>query len=133
MMRRSAFALALVVMIFTLSLSCGGRGSRPKGSAQPSLISRADIERVRARSALDAVQRFRADVLMRRAPSSINLDKRLYPVVFLNEQFYGPIDELRNFPADGIEEIHILTGPNAQTKFGSQYGGGVIQIISRIG
>jgi outer membrane cobalamin receptor len=36
-------------------------------------------------------------------------------------------------PADGVQEIRLFTGPDAVTKFGSQYGGGVIQIVSRSG
>ena len=35
-------------------------------------------------------------------------------------------------PVDGIEEIRILSGTDAVTKFGSQYGGGIIQVIARV-
>jgi outer membrane cobalamin receptor len=128
-MRLSAFGLALGVV--TLCTACA-RGGNTAGSLQVSLISRADIERVHARTALDAVQRFRSDILVARAPSSVLLQKRTYPVVFMNDQFLGQVDELRHIPADGIEEIHILSGTDATTKFGSQYGGGVIQIIARV-
>jgi len=113
--------------------ACMHRGSSEQ--AQPALISvitRADIERIHARSALDAVQRLRSDVLTARAPSSVLLNKHVHPVVFLNDQYLGAVDELQHYPADSIEEIRILSGPDAVTKFGSQYGGGVIQIIARI-
>ena len=97
------------------------------------IITREDIERVKARTALDAVQRLRSDVLVSRtAPSSILLSKHLHPVVFLNDQYYGAIDELRHIPANDVEEIRILNGADAVQKFGSDYGGGVIQIISRV-
>jgi outer membrane cobalamin receptor len=59
------------------------------------------------------------------------LNKQIHPVVFLNEQYYGAVDELRHMPADGVQEIHFFTGQDAVIKFGSQYGGGVIQIVSR--
>jgi glutaredoxin len=96
-------------------------------------ITREDIEKVHARTALDAVQRLRGDVLVSRyAPSSILLNKQLHPVVFLNDQYYGAIDELRHIPAGEVEEIRILNGSDAVQKFGSQFGGGVIQIISRV-
>ena len=131
-MRRATLTLALVVAtIGTIVSSCSRHGSSRGAASPPSLISRADIERAHAHSALEAVQRYRSDVLIQRAPSSVLLNKRIYPVVFLNDQFLGQIDELRNFPADEIEEIRILSGPDAQTRFGSQYGGGVIQIIGR--
>ena len=48
--------------------------------------------------------------------------------MFLNGQYYGALDELRNLPADGVEEVRFFTGPDAVTKFGSQYGGGIIQV-----
>jgi outer membrane cobalamin receptor len=132
MMRRTALTFALVVATIGLTVSsCSRHGSSRGRGSPPTLISRDDIERAHAHSALEAVQRYRSDVLIQRAPSSVLLNKRTYPVVFLNDQFLGQIDELRNFPADGIEEIHILNGVDAQTRFGSQYGGGIIQIIAR--
>jgi outer membrane cobalamin receptor len=103
------------------------------GLANQAVITREDIERIRAATALDIVQRYRADVLTARAPSSVLLNRQIHPVVFLNEQYYGAIDELRNVPADGVQEIRLFSGPDAVTKFGSQYGGGVIQIVSRSG
>jgi len=122
-----------VALAALLVAACVHRGSSEQ--AQPALISvitRADIERIHARSALDAVQRLRSDVLTARAPSSVLLNKHVHPVVFLNDQYLGAVDELQHYPADSIEEIRILSGPDAVTKFGSQYGGGVIQIIARI-
>jgi outer membrane cobalamin receptor len=128
--------LASVVVVSAIGVSLAAcvrvaAQSEVGGLADQSVITRDDIERIRAATALDIVQRYRADVLTARAPSSVLLNKHIHPVVFLNEQFYGAIDELRNVPADGVQEIHVFTGPDAVTKFGSQYGGGVIQIISR--
>src|SRR5437660_9829506 len=71
-----------VVLAALLVAACMHRGSSEQ--AQPALISvitRADIERIHARSALDAVQRLRSDVLTARAPSSVLLNKHVHPVV----------------------------------------------------
>lgn len=111
--------------------SCVHPSSSAQGLADQSVITRGDIERIRASTALDIVQRYRSDVLTARAPSSVYMNKHVHPVVFLNGQYFGAIDELRNLPADGVEEIHVFSGPDAVTKFGSQYGGGVIQVVSR--
>ncbi|HEX8941901.1 MAG TPA: hypothetical protein VF785_02120 [Gemmatimonadaceae bacterium] len=111
--------------------SCVRPNESSSALGNQSVITRDDIERIRAATALDIVQRYRADVLTDRAPSSVYMNKHIHPVVFLNEQYYGGIDELRNLPADGVQEIHVLSGPDAVTKFGSQYGGGVIQVVSR--
>jgi hypothetical protein len=124
---------ASVVVVCALGLllaSCVRSAPTPQLTDQ-SLITRADIERIHAMTALDIVQRYRSDVLTARAPSSVLLNKHIHPVVFLNGQPFGAVDELRNLPADGVEAVVFFTGPDAVTKFGSQYGGGVILVVSR--
>ena len=125
-------SLAFVVVGALISTSC----SRPPKSTAPTpvnVITRADIEKIHASTALDVVSRYRNDVLVSRPPSSIYLNKQTHPVVFHDSQFYGQVDELRNISADGIGEIRFYNGPDAVRLFGAQYGGGVIQIVSRNG
>ena len=129
-MRRSFIACTLLVM--SMLSACSHKQASGPAPSQQSLITRDDIEKARAKSALDAVQRYRADVLTAHAQSSILLNKRTRPVVFLNDTYLGQIDELRHLPAEEIQEIRIHNGIDATQKFGSQYGGGVIQIISRV-
>lgn len=109
--------------------------SRPVATRapRPSLgsISRQDLDRIRAGTVLDAVSRLRSDALVSRAPSSILLDARTRPVVFLDGQYLGQIDELRNIPADGVKEINFYSGVDASRLFGGRYGAGVIQVVSR--
>jgi len=123
---------SVVVCALGLALASCVRAAAPTpGLANQAVITRDDIDRIRAATALDIIQRYRSDVLTPHAPSSVLLNKHIHPVVFLNEQYYGAVDELRNLPADGVQEIRLFTGTDAVTKFGSQYGGGVIQIVSR--
>jgi hypothetical protein len=128
-MRRIVGMLALAVVSTQACVRLHGGGSMP----EKSVISREDIERVHALTALDAVQRYRADILVTKAQSSIYLNKQTHPVVFLDSQFLGQVDELRNIGADGIGEIRLYGGTDATRLFGAQYGGGVIQIMSRGG
>jgi hypothetical protein len=58
-------------------------------------------------------------------------DNRDVAVVFLNDQFYGPLDGLRSVSAGTLQEIRYFSGTDAVVRFGSQFGGGVIQLISR--
>src|SRR5512146_74189 len=67
--------------------SCVRAAAPSSGRANQSVITRDDIERIRAATALDIVQRYRADVLTERAPSSVYMNKHIHPVVFLNEQY----------------------------------------------
>jgi len=129
-MRKIATTIALLLGV---ALGACTHRAPSTGFTAGNVISRADIERVRAKTALDAVQRVRPDALTKRGTKSIMLDAQSYPVVFLNTQYYGKIDELRNMSADDIEEIRIFGNADAVTKFGAQYGGGVIQLISRTG
>jgi len=130
-MRRHIHSLVAATMLATAACHHRAHPNELPAKNLP-VITRADIEKAHARTALDAVQRYRSDVLIARAPSSILLSKHVRPVVFLNDQYYGAVDELRQIPAMEVEEIRILSGPDAVQKFGSQYGGGVIQIISRV-
>src|SRR5215510_8020351 len=118
-MRKIATTIALLLGV---ALGACTHRAPSTGFTAGNVISRADIERVRAKTALDAVQRVRPDALTKRGTKSIMLDAQSYPVVFLNTQYYGKIDELR-----------IFGNADAVTKFGAQYGGGVIQLISRTG
>jgi len=124
---------ATVALLLAAALGACTHRAPNTGFSAGNVISRADIERVRAKTVLDAVQRIRPDALTRRAAKSVLLDGQSYPVVFLNAQYYGRIDELRNMSADDVEEIRIFGNADAVTKFGAQYGGGVIQLISRSG
>lgn|ERR1043166_34505 len=105
----------------------------PSGAPSPNSnrITRADIDRSHAASALDVVRRYRSDILTARASSSVELDKKTYPVVFVDGQYFGRIDELRDIPADGIGEIRIYSGMDADRIFGRRYNAGVVQLISR--
>jgi outer membrane cobalamin receptor len=130
-MRR--FVAVLAVLLAVTASGCT-RPPKPAGSVSGvRVISRDDMDRIHAATALDAVQRYRADVLVTRAPSSVYLNKQQHPVVFIDSQFWGQVDELRNIGADGIKEIRFFDGTDAVRLFGAQYGGGVIQIVSRDG
>lgn len=130
-MRR--FVGVLAVGLATTLSACTRPPQSLPGGPQTTVITRADIERIHASTALDAVQRYRADLLVTRAPSSIYLDKQTHPMVFLDSQLLGQVDELRHISADGVGEIRFFSGTDAVRLFGAQYGGGVIQIVSRSG
>lgn len=128
-----ALLLTMAMAVLAMGGGCTHPNAAGPGSGTPGVITRDQIERIHAVTALDAVQRYRGDVLTRRGQSSVLLNKQTYPVVFLGSQLLGEIDELRNVAADGVEEIRFFSGSEALTKFGAQYGGGVIQIIPRTG
>ena len=123
--------LALTLAFACVAAACT-HPSSAVGNANSAVITRDEIENSRAVSVLDAISRLRPYYLGSRGRSSINLDPQTHAMVFLNDQEYGDISVLRNLSASDIEEIHYYSGSQAAQKFGAQYGGGVIQLISRV-
>jgi len=95
------------------------------------VITQEQIESSNAQTAYDVVARYRGDFIRNRGPTSITLGTQDVPVVFLNDTEYGPIVALHDIRAVDISEIDFYSGPDAVIKFGSRYGGGVIQCKSR--
>jgi outer membrane cobalamin receptor len=122
-----------IVVVLACAASMAACTHRPTGSRNlnSSVITREEIEQSRASNAYDVISRLRGRYLVSHGKNSFYADPQTYPVVFLNNQEYGALSVLRNISTDGIEEIHYYTGTDATQKFGKQYGGGVIQLISR--
>lgn len=99
--------------------------------SRQNVITQAEIDDSNARTAYDVVARYRGDFLRDRGPTSITLGTRDVATVFLNDVEYGPLASLHDVRAADIAEIDFFPGPDAVIKFGSQYGGGVIQLHSR--
>ncbi len=101
-----------------------------RGTAR-NVITMDMIEATPASSVYELITKLRADFLRDRGPVSILGNQHARAVVFLNDQEYGIPETMRNIPTDRIARIHFYPGTDAVPKFGSQYGGGVIQLISR--
>jgi hypothetical protein len=95
------------------------------------VISREELDSAGSASVYDAIVRGHALFFRDRGPTSVYGTSAPRAVVFLNEQYYGEIPTLRNLPAERFEMVRYYTGTEAASKFGSQYHGGVIQLISR--
>jgi hypothetical protein len=100
------------------------------GSAM-NVITRDELDSAGAVSIYDVIVRRHALFLRDRGPTSINSKSAPRAVVFLAEQEYGPIETLRNLPAERFESVRYYSGTEAAARFGSQYNGGVIQLVPR--
>jgi hypothetical protein len=120
----------LVVGVFFLgAVSCAR--ARASAGSNRNVITQEEIVASNAATAYDVIARLRADFLRDRGPTSLLLPNQHQPVVFLRDQLYGQIDQLREFRSSDLAEIRFYPGPDAVTKFGSQYSGGVIQLLPR--
>ena len=120
----------LCALVFTAAVACHRQQSNGPGFVR-NVITQAQIDSTGYTNVYDVIARLHAEFLRDRGPVSIKSNQHGRAVVFLNAQEYGIPETLRNFPAGGVAEIRYFRGTEAVPKFGSQYGGGVIQLISR--
>ncbi|MEO5816450.1 MAG: hypothetical protein ABIT20_14350 [Gemmatimonadaceae bacterium] len=125
-MSRFAFLCALV---FAVAVAC----HQQQGGVLSvrDIITQEQIDSTGYTNVYDVIARLHGEYLRDRGAVSIKTNQHARAVVFLNAQEYGIPETLRNFPAGGVAEIRYYRGTDAVAKFGSQYGGGVIQLISR--
>ena len=128
--RRSIVASLFVVAL--IAAACHKQSpSMAAGRSVRNVITQDEIDSTSAANVYDLITRLHADYLKDRGRTSIRTNQRERAVVFLNDQEYGIPETLRNLQPGRFMEIRYFPGTEAVAKFGSQYGGGVIQLISR--
>ena len=119
----------LAGLLLVAAVSCAHPGTAAGSNRK--LITEEEIFSTNATTAYDVIARLRAEYLRNRGPTSLVLPSRSQPTVFLNEQLYGSIDMLKEVRSSDLAEIRFYDGSEAITRFGSQYSGGVIQLVTR--
>ena len=95
------------------------------------VITQDQIDSSGANNVYELIQRLHGEYLRDRGKISIKMNQHERAVVFLNDHEYGILETMRNIPISRVGEIRYFTGTEAAVKFGSQYGGGVVQLVSR--
>lgn len=126
MLRFRTTALVLLGLVF----ACHAQPAGAPGSVE-NVITREQIDAVKASNMYDVIVRLRAEFLNDRGRTSIRTNATSRAVVFLNDQEYGVPETMRNIPPGRIESVRHFSGAEAVVRFGAQYGGGVIQLTSR--
>ncbi|HEX6575425.1 MAG TPA: TonB-dependent receptor plug domain-containing protein [Gemmatimonadaceae bacterium] len=125
-MRSSAVALSLVLF------GCGGpKAPGPGLPIMPNVITAQEIESSKAANAYDVIKKLRGNFLSYRGRTSMNNTSSPDPVVFVDDQAYGPLASLRTIPAAQIETIRLYRTWEAQTKYGRGLMGGAIAIETK--
>jgi hypothetical protein len=104
----------------------------PEGPQDPNVITYDQIQAAGGMTILDVISKLHSEYLRDRGPTSMGGGGHDVAVVFLNQQEYGALSTLDDFPAHDIEEVHFFPWQDALVKFGRKYGGGVIQLITRV-
>jgi len=118
------------LFLLLLVTACHQQASTGHAS-QRYVITQEEIEASTASNVYDLIAQLRADFLKDRGKISIRTNQHEKAVVFLNDQEYGILETMRNIPIGRISEIQYYPGTEAVNRFGAQYGGGVVFLVSR--
>jgi outer membrane cobalamin receptor len=122
----------LVTALAGVLFACTSPRLTPGHVGESQLITEEEIERSRAPTAYEVIQRLRANFLSYRGETSFDRNKsQPYPTVYVDGQEYGPLSSLRNIPSSQVATIRLYRSWEATTKFGTGNMGGVIAITTR--
>ena len=119
------------LLAILVATACHHQVSSSGHGIQRNVITQEEIEASTASSVYDLIAQTRADFLKDRGKISIRSNQREKAVVFLNDQEYGILETMRNIPLGRVSEIRYYPGTDAVNRFGAQYGGGIVMLISR--
>jgi outer membrane cobalamin receptor len=120
-----------IALALALSVGCHHQPADSHGAASNNVITQEQIDATEANNIYEVIARLRGNFLNDRGHVSLQSNKHSRAVVFLNDQEYGIPETMRNIPLGRVSEIRFFPGTDALARFGAQYGGGVIQLISR--
>ena len=135
--------IAVGVVLLAACASGGGNaaksseGGDARSAAAPrssrDLITRAQIEQMSVQDAYEMVQRMRPEYLreQRGANSLSRTAPPLLAVVYVDGVKRGGPDSLRGMRPAEVEEIRFMSGTDATTRYGTDHGGGAIEVKTR--
>jgi hypothetical protein len=118
-------------VVATLAGGCHQRTAEPPFGGNPNVITREELAEAGTGSVYDAIVRRHALFLKDRGRTSIYGKNIPRAIVFIADTEYGVIETMRNLPAERFEMVRYYPDTEAAAKFGSEYSGGVIQLIPR--
>jgi hypothetical protein len=125
-------ARSFMPLLAAVVFACAPPRLGPGMISNSQLITEDEVEASRASTALEVIQKLRANFLTYRGETSFNRNtSQPYPNVYVDGQEFGPIGSLRTIPAAQIATIRLYRSWEATTKFGTGNMGGVIAITTR--
>ena len=119
------------LLVVVMLAACHQQVSTSGHGIQRNVITQDEIDASSASNVYDLIAQVRGDYLKDRGKVSIRTNQREKAVVFLNDQEYGVLETMRNIPLGRVSEIRYYPGTDAVNRFGAQYGGGVVMLVSR--
>ncbi len=121
-MRRLSFSMIALALLVAACSTSGTGDSGPRRNRN--LITAEELAELDAiYSVHDAVRRLRATWLSGRGSNR--------PRVFIDGVDLGGIEVLQNYRIDTVREIRFVPPSDATLRFGTGFGGGVIEVTTR--
>jgi hypothetical protein len=123
----------LSILVVAAAMACAPAATtNPTGvRRQANVITQPEVQASFESNAYDVVSKLRPMFLKTRGRSTVQGQTQEYASVFLDDQFFGDLNSLKNIAATQIQEIRYYPGTDVATKFGMQYGAGVIAVKTR--
>jgi hypothetical protein len=128
---RTPYLIAMALSACLMGCSWSGGHAGSPAPDQRNRISYEELQDLAAANALEAVQSLRSHWLRGRSSSFRSGGGLTLPEVFVNHQHYGPLESLRQVRTESIQEMEFVSAPDATTRFGTGYTGGVIVVTLR--
>ena len=123
MSMRVVYTVAAVAVTACASPGTGGGVHRDFN-----VLTQDEITATHETNLYEAIVKVRPLFLKSRGRSTINAQPNDYATVFLDGQRYGDLNSLRTIVASSVYEARHLSATDAVTRYGMQYGGGVIDV-----
>ncbi|MEO8909569.1 MAG: hypothetical protein ABI408_05005 [Gemmatimonadaceae bacterium] len=125
--------ILLPVLVIVALIACTRAPyTDPRLAPDREIITQDEIEASHASTAYDVIRKGHGNFLSYRGRTSIRDTVTSMPMVFMDDQIYGPISVLRSIPASQIAEIRLYRAWEAVIKYGAGLPGGAIAIYSRL-
>lgn len=124
-----------LAIVFLLALTVAACATGGSGEGQPrrnrNLLTLEELVPVEALSAWEAIQRLRPMWMRPGGIRNSSNPRGHYPTVFVDGAPFGVLESLRNFRVTNIQEIRYVGPTDATIRYGGEYQGGIILIVTR--
>jgi hypothetical protein len=128
MLRIARWAGVVVPVVIMACASTPAGGTSSLNSAE---ITEEEIAAISAANAYEAIRKLRANFFAFRGRTTLIGTSNPDPMVYVDEQAYGPISSLRTIPASQVARIRLYRSWEATTKYGTGNMGGVIAVTTK--
>jgi len=121
--------LRYLAILSCLAIACQSAGPNAGGRGVRSILMADEIQTLAGiQTAFEAVQRLRPEFLRYRGETSLQSPGAGRLQVYLNGTPIGGVDALHQIPVGEVRAIRFLNGRDATTRYGTNHGGGVIEV-----